>query len=249
MTQLLPDADAARGPRYLHTGGEWRTALEMVEARRSRRLFASWPHGDGHPVMVLPGFLAGPASTRFLRQFLRRQGYCAHDWGKGFNRGLHSHLAAALEETLAALFESHERKVSLIGWSAGGIFARELARKQPEMVRNVISMGSPIRGNIKASRAWRTYTILNRGEHLRDLLGEEARLERSQPLPVPTTAIYSRSDGIVAWECCTSLTGPQTENVEVVSTHLGFGHNVEALHVIADRLAQPEGSWEPYTHP
>jgi hypothetical protein len=112
--------------------------------------------------------------------------------------------------------------VSIIGWSAGGIYAREIARVVPQHVRMVITLGSPFRGSHRASHAWRAYALLK------------------------TTCIFSKKDGVVASECCTSLPAPLTENVEVNSTHFGFRHNLETLGVIADRLAQPENRWRPY---
>jgi pimeloyl-ACP methyl ester carboxylesterase len=152
--------------------------------------------------LVLPGFLAGAPSTQFLRQVLRRLGYRAYDWRLGYNLGVRPAMIKRLPATVNDIrSRNDDRKVSLIGWSAGGIFARELARLQPDDIRLVITLGSPI---------------------------------------------YSKSDGIVAWQCCLSRPAAETENVEVRSSHLGYGHNVKALRVIADRLAQPEGQWRPY---
>jgi hypothetical protein len=136
--------------------------------------------------------------------------------------------------------------VSLIGWSAGGIYARELARTFPDDVRLVITLGSPFRGNHRATTAWRVWRLMNRGTEATQAVSEAAQLRRAEPLSVPTTCIYSKTDGIVAWQCCTSLPAPQTENIEVDSTHLGYGHNLETLSVIADRLAQSEDSWRPF---
>jgi hypothetical protein len=113
-------------------------------------------------------------------------------------------------------------------------------------VRFVITLGSPFRGNHRATTAWRVWRLMNRGTEATQAVTEAAQLRRAQPLSVPTTCIYSKTDGIVAWQCCTSLPAPQTENVEVDSTHLGYGHNLETLSVIADRLAQSEDSWRPF---
>jgi pimeloyl-ACP methyl ester carboxylesterase len=135
--------------------------------------------------------------------------------------------------------------VSLVGWSAGGIYARELARALPGHTRSVITLGSPFRGHPASTRAWTMYRIMNR-RHLARMFTEEALAQRASPLSVPTTCIYSRTDGIVAWECCMSEPAPQTENIEVHATHFGYGHEYETLRVIADRLAQPEGRWMPY---
>lgn len=241
-----PDADRAKRPLARHTGMEWMTAVEMVRAQRGRDQLRNLPKGDGHPVLVLPGFLAGRASTKYLRDFLRSLGYYTHDWNLGTNLGVNPEVEEKLRSRVQNLFEQHDQKISLIGWSAGGIYSREVAREYPELIRNVITLGSPIRGNVQASRAWRLYRAVNRGEHLKSLMTEEAKFGRAEPLEVPTTCIYSRTDGIVSWECCTSLPAETTENIEVSGTHLGYGHNMQVLRIIADRLAVPEGDWIPY---
>jgi hypothetical protein len=243
----VPDAANATAPGHLLRALEWRAGLEYVAARRGLRRVAGWPRGDGHPVLVIPGFLAGPLSTDLLRDVLRRLGYRVYDWGLGYNVGYRSSMKEALPERLRHIRERADgRRVSIIGWSAGGIYARELARAFPDEVRSVITLGSPFRGNHEASTAWRVWRLLNRGTDATGALAEAARIRREQPLTIPTTCIYSKTDGIVAWQCCTSLPAPRTENIEVHSSHLGYGHNLETLSVIADRLAQPEGCWRPF---
>ncbi len=242
----VPDADSARPPATRLRLAEWpRTSREYSAALLSGDLVDRWPHGDGHPVLVLPGFLAGENSTRYLRRVLQRLGYAAYDWELGRNYGLRRDMEQTFEQTLQRLAAEHGRRVSLIGWSAGGILAREIARRSPGQTRMVITLGSPFRGNHKATHAWRLYSMVNRGPELEEAMSEASRRAREEPLTVPTTCLYSRRDGIVAWECCTSLPAPMTENVEVNSSHLGYGHNLETLYVIADRLAQPEGRWTP----
>ena len=243
----VPDAAKARAPGHLLRALEWRTGLEYVAARRGLRHIADWPRGDGHPVLVIPGFLAGPLSTDLLRDVLRRLGYRVYDWGLGYNVGYRASMKETLPERLRHIRErAGGRRVSIIGWSAGGIYARELARAFPDDVRSVITLGSPFRGNHRASTAWRVWRLLNRGTDATGSVAEAARIRREQPLTTPTTCIYSKTDGIVAWQCCTSLPAPRTENVEVHSSHLGYGHNLETLSVIADRLAQPEDGWRPF---
>jgi hypothetical protein len=241
----VPDAASAMRPSRVLWRRERRMVLEFAVARMSGGLIDRWPRGDGHPVLVIPGFLAGPESTVYLRRFLRRLGYFAHDWRQGRNLGMRPGLDELLHARMQELHWRHGRAVSLIGWSAGGIYAREIAREMPDATRMVITLGSPFRGNHKATRAWRLYHRLNRHDLTTELMTDAAKVAREEPLRVPTTCVYSRSDGIVAWECCTSLPAPTTENVEVHSTHLGYGHNLETLYVIADRLAQPEGTWRP----
>jgi len=245
-TPGLPDADRARPPATRLRLAEWpRTSREYSAALLSGDLVDRWPHGDGHPVLVLPGFLAGESSTRYLRRVLQRLGYAAYDWELGRNFRVRQGMEEAFDRTMRRLAEQHGRGVSLIGWSAGGIYAREIARRLPDQTRMVITLGAPFRGNHRATHAWRLYSLVNRGPLLEEAMSEAARRAREKPLTVPTTCVYSRNDGIVAWECCTSLPAPRTENVEVNSSHLGYGHNLETLYVIADRLAVPEGEWTP----
>lgn len=241
----VPDADHARAPGPHLWVREALTGLELAQSVASRRYLAGLPSGDGHPVLVLPGFLAGASSTNFLRSFLRTKGYRVYDWGQGRNMGVREGLRGRLAARLDHITDRTGVPMSIIGWSAGGIYAREIARENPDRVRSVITMGTPMRGNLRATSAWPAYTLLNRGRHAVDLTPEVLGT-RAEPLSVPTTCIYSKYDGIVAWELCTSLLSPTTENIEVRSTHLGFGHHRTTLGIVADRLAQPEGAWRPY---
>ena len=241
----LPDADHATAPGPHLLLREALTGVELAQSALSRGYLAGLPEGDGHPVLVLPGFLASARSTAFLRGFLRSKGYRVYDWGQGRNMGVRQGLRGRLSARLDHISERNDRTISIIGWSAGGIYAREIARDNPEVVRSVITMGTPMRGNPRATSAWPAYSMLNKGRNAVDL-DPAVLAARAEPLSVPTTCIYSRYDGIVAWELCTSLLAPQTENIEVTSTHLGFGHHRRTLGIVADRLAQPEGEWQPY---
>ncbi len=200
------------------------------------------PAGDGHPVMVLPGLAASDVSTVPLRTFLRDRGYAAYGWELGRNRGLRPGLNEQKLERLGELHRRHGRKVTLIGWSLGGIFAREIAKQAPDHVRQVITLGSPFKGSARATHAWWVYELL--AGHSVDEASLAAELHR--PPPVPTTAIFSRSDGVCAWQTCVEEQGTWTESVEVWASHCGLGHNPAALYVIADRLAQEEGNWAPF---
>ena len=200
------------------------------------------PAGDGHPVLVLPGLAASDVSTQGLRAFLSDRGYAAHGWQLGRNAGPRPGVEAALQRRLAELHERHGRKVSIIGWSLGGIFAREVARRAPQQVRSVITLGSPFAGEPRASNAWRVYEALSGLE----VDAHPWREAMKQPPPVPSTAIFSRSDGIVAWQGCLERQSPTTENIEVEGSHSGLGHHPAVLYAIADRLAQPEGAWRPF---
>jgi pimeloyl-ACP methyl ester carboxylesterase len=224
-------------------------ALLLLEMRALAELAAFYsmipllrlaPAGDGHPVLVLPGLAASDVSTRPLRAFLRDRGYRAHGWKLGRNLGPRPGVEAGMQARLAGLHERYGRKVSVIGWSLGGVYARELARRAPAQVRSVITLGSPFAGEPRASNAWQLYEFAS-GRSADDW---PHRARMKEPPPVPATAIYSRSDGIVAWRGCMEREGPASENIEVQGSHSGLGHNPAVLFAIADRLAQPEGQWQ-----
>jgi pimeloyl-ACP methyl ester carboxylesterase len=223
-----------------------------VDFQRSL-LLAPWlgavGDGDGHPVLVLPGFLADDLSTLPLRRFVRRLGYRACAWRLGRNIGPTPDVVAGLRASIDRLADVHERNVTLIGWSLGGVMARELARAQPDRVRQVISLGSPI-GMLdpEQSRASRRYERYRDLHHQQYRLGDRYRLDR-RPLPVPSTAIYTRTDGIVAWRTCPQVVDDHSENIEVTGGHIGLGHHPAALLAIGDRLARSEGAWRPFRPP
>ncbi|MGH8481424.1 MAG: esterase/lipase family protein [Nevskiaceae bacterium] len=217
---------------------EGRALAEYGALLLSWPLLGSLPRGDGHTVMVLPGFGASDLSTEPLRRALGRLGYDALGWGLGRNAGMRRSLKDALWARLEALHRERG-KVSLIGWSLGGVYAREMARSAPQRVRRVITLGSPINHHPRANNADRMYRWINGGDDRVDWEGFE---RRRVPPPVPCTAIYSKSDGIIAWRCSLEDPAPNTENVEVQGSHLGLGVNVQALRVIAERLARPDGA-------
>ncbi len=221
---------------------EWRAAFEYGATLAARPLLDRAPVGDGHPVLVLPGLIAGDATTRPLRRYLGRLGYAAHGWQQGLNLGPRDGVIERCLARLRALRRTHRRTVSLIGWSLGGIYARELAKLAPEDVRLVITLGTPFTGHPKATRAWRLYEVLAGHRIGAPEIHEPLR----RPPPVPTTSIFSRSDGVVSWQCSVEHAGARSESIEVQASHLGIGFNPLTFYAVADRLAQPEGAWQPF---
>jgi pimeloyl-ACP methyl ester carboxylesterase len=207
-------------------------------------LFATQPRGDGHPVVVFPGLAASDMSTAPLRQFLNRQGYDAHAWEQGRNLGPGRGVLEACFNKVHHLAKSTGRKVTLIGWSLGGIYARETAKVLGDDVRAVITLGTPFAGSPKSTNAWQIYEMVS-GE---DSHERHQAMKLDRPPGCPTTSIYSRTDGIVAWQCSIQkpVAGHQTENIEVEASHVGLGVNPAVLYALADRLAQPEGAWAPF---
>ena len=225
--------------------------LQLLELRAPCELAAGisalpWlrlaPRGDGHTVLVLPGLIASDVSTRLLRDFLARRGYDVHGWGLGRNCGPREGVEEAMLATLDKLHAHSGRKVSLIGQSRGGAYARMWTAPRPGAVRRVITLGSPVRGHPRASNAWRVYEFAS-GKSAFDARRWQKVMQTPQ---VPTTAIYSRSDGVVAWQNSVERSGPHSESIEVVSSHAGMAVHPAVLYAVAERLAQPEGRWKPF---
>ncbi len=230
----------------------WLLALELRAFWEFGALLPSWPllarapKGDGHAVMVFPGLSANDASTVPLRHYLQSLNYKPWGWEQGFNFGPRAGVLDEAKNSLIRTFESSGRKVSLIGWSLGGVYARELAKELPDMVRGVITLGTPFAGSHKATNAWRIYELTSG----RKIEREAESYDLPGAPPVPTTSIYSRTDGVVAWQASIQApdkTRPHTENIEVLASHIGLGVNPSAWWAVADRLAQPEGKWTPFS--
>ncbi len=204
-------------------------------------LTALAPRGDGQPVLVLPGLTTSDRATIALRRFLRSKGFSAYGWEQGLNFGPLPGVEAGLIARIEELHEKYDQKVSLVGWSLGGIYARQLAKMMPKKVRQVITLGSPFRGDPRATNAWRVYQMAS-GQSVDK--GEKHMGGAIHKAPsVPTTAIYSKTDGICAWQNCIEEETDLTENIEVKASHCGLGHHPAAVYAIADRLSQAEGEW------
>ena len=216
--------------------GEFGASLALLPTLRTA------PRGDGHPVLVLPGLIASDASTKPLRAYLEDRGYEVHGWGLGRNLGLRPGLERKMKARLREIHRQSGRKVSLVGWSLGGVYAREIASAVPDAVRSVITLGSPIHGDPRSTNAWRVYELAS-GQSIDD---PQLRRRGATIPPVPTTSIYSRTDGIVAWQSSTQPPSARTESIEVIGSHCGLGVNASVLYAVADRLAQPEDRWQPF---
>lgn len=206
-------------------------------------LLATAPKGDGHHVVVIPPFGAGDTFTTVLRTFLRRLGYQVHKWHRPEVLGMHR-LATVAIPRISDLRRSSEGRISVIGHSLGGIYAREIARSAPDDIRDVISIGSPFSGDMKSNYVWPMYEVAT-GTRI-DSIPTRFLEQMSEPPGVPATAIFSKSDGVAHWSCCVERDGPTTENIEVIGSHIGLLHNPAVFYVIANRLAQPEGEWQPF---
>jgi len=216
---------------------EARCVMEGLRLARHWRDFDDLPRGHGQPVMVIPGFGLGDGATMPLRTILRRCGYASYGWKQGRNLGMRSEIKANLAASVAALHQRHSLKVTLIGWSLGGVFARETARHCAGHVERVITLGSPISGHPSANNVESLYNLVTRQKPSNTSL--EGFRKRMSPPPVQCSAFYSRSDGVVAWECSQEQESDHTENVEVVSSHFGMVLNPDVIREILRTLAEP----------
>jgi pimeloyl-ACP methyl ester carboxylesterase len=241
------DASAAGGLRPPGLGlllAEVRGIFEFNTSLLLSPLLMRAPKGDGHPVLTLPGFLASDLSMAPMRRYLKELGYDSYAWKMGRNIGGVNRMRAALRDRLAEIHSSTGRKVSVVGWSLGGVYARDLALQAPEMVRSVVTLGSPFANDVRATNATRLYEALS-GEPVEQ--NSELREAIAGDLPVPATSIYSRTDGIVNWHTCLLRPSDTAENIEVhLASHVGLGVNAAALWAVADRLAQAEGQFRQF---
>jgi Alpha/beta hydrolase family len=257
----IPPIDMPKPYTELHDVAPPHLALMALEMRAFWEFGAvvpTWPalqkapradaKAHGSSVIVFPGLSAGDLSTMPLRKYLDSLGYATEGWNQGLNLGPRPGVLEAARQQITDTFNQSGSKVSLIGWSLGGVYARELAKMLPEMVHCVITLGTPFAGSPKSTNAWRVYEFAS---------GRKTEIERTNfDLPtaptVPTTSIYSKTDGVVAWQGSIQAPcniNPHTENIEVFASHVGMGLNPSAWWAVADRLSQKHASWKPFVAP
>jgi pimeloyl-ACP methyl ester carboxylesterase len=238
--QGYPDELAALAGQAIHPPEKRESLRELQGLFAIAGLPFQWrslranTRGNGQPVIVLPGFGMDRGSTWMMRVFLGRLGYDVHDWGLGRNHGNVWTLVPQIVERVEQLVMRLGSPVVLIGWSLGGFLAREAARDLPQQVTHVITMGSPVVGGPKYTLAAESYQ--QKGYDV-DAIEAEVAARSTIPLQVPVTAIYSKRDGVVAWQACIDHVHPQTHHVEVTSTHMGLGFSAEVYRHIAQRLS------------
>ncbi|MDJ0922376.1 MAG: alpha/beta hydrolase [Henriciella sp.] len=237
---------ASKPPSLFWTMTEGRAIFELASFRLLRNSLKNLPKGDGHPVLVLPGFMASDFSTRPMRRLLDDLGYQTFGWGLGRNVRFNKKRESEMSDLIEGIFKRSAEKISIVGWSLGGVFARELAKQHPNKVRFVISLGSPISNDRRHSAPSALFERINGKETAPEAEGRYANLDKAPP--VPTTSILTKTDGIVSWRGSVQSEqhGALTENIVVPASHVGLGVNPLAMVAIADRLAQPHDDWAPF---
>lgn len=223
----------------------WRAALELLSLQFSR--FTAPKTGDGHPVIIFPGFATDSSTVAPLRDHCEALGYAAFDWGRGCNVGASGDMdawLAGLADDIGARLDRHAQKATLIGWSLGGVYARELGKLLAPRLRQVITIGTPFNASADHTNVgWLLGLMGGAAPRYTEALSERLRT----PPPLPTTSIYSRSDGVVAWQTCRhSAESAWVQDIEIDGSHSGMAWNPAVLRVVADRLAQHPATWQPY---
>jgi pimeloyl-ACP methyl ester carboxylesterase len=240
----------ARPPHPLLALMEVRAAPELGAFAATAPMMAAMlprARAERH-VLVLPGFMAGDASTKPLRLLLSNLGYDTQGWGLGTNVGPTAEIVDGLIDLIAHL-DRKKGPIDLVGWSLGGLFAREMARLDPSTIRQVITLGSPFQTTGPEQSNARVAFAALRRRHSDDFPVPRTPSWAREPLAVPTTSIYTRTDGVVSWHQCLNRDLPRTENIEVYGSHCGLGHNPAAVFAIADRLSQNHDQWQPFRAP
>lgn len=228
--------------QFLHLTEGLRALIEFIICFFFRLFYKFKNNGDGHPVLVIPGFMGSGLSTKVLREFIDKHGYVAYDWGLDRNLANFDDLEF-LAMKIDNLFNKHQKKVTLIGWSLGGVYARQLAKDQPEKIRQVITMGSPFNGVTEPNNARWLYEWVKKREGTEEI-GDDVLADLPNPAPVPTTAIYSKMDGIIPWQVCMEREEDRThQNIKIIGSHLGFGWNPRAMKIVVDRLQYDASNW------
>ena len=254
MVEIL-DVDQHRSspPSLLNTLTELpRLLVELSVLFATMPSLTMLPKGDQHRVLVLPGFMAGDESTFLLRAYLRHMGYQPETWNLGRNNGRPELLQVGLMQRLDELMSQDPSRISIIGQSLGGVFGREVGRLHPDKIRQVITLGSPF-GAQNSESSMKMVTALF--EKMSGLSVEEMRefIDAMDPTvspPIPVTAIYSKGDGVVHWTVCREAEeDDHTQNIRVCGSHCGMAMNSMTYYIIANRLAQKDGHWVPFTSP
>lgn len=238
MSTALPATGEGSAPSWLLLGAEpLRAIYELASVPFMNRSLL--PLGNGHPVVLFPGLASDARALGPLKNLCDHLGYATHDWGRGFNTGPEGHIEdwiSTLSAEVDSLADAQE-SFSLIGWSLGGIYAREVAKiLGARRIRRVITIGTPFSGGVKQTNVAWVYRLLNGHPASMD---DALQQRLATPPKVPTTSIYSRSDGIVSWHACVQRGDhPGIENIEVSGSHCGLGWNTEVLSIVADRLAR-----------
>ncbi len=237
MAETIPMPTGLKPPSRLAQLSEFALPLDLARFGLQWPRIATAPRGDGRPIYLIPGYGGSERSLRPLEGFLRRLGYDVTDWSLGRNQGAVDRDIQLFAELAEARYaENGATPFTLIGWSLGGVIARETARLFPHLVREVITMGTPVIGGPKYTAVGQRYA---RTAQIRlDEFEKEVHARNCMGIEQPLTVIYSNRDGIVGPDIARDIYNDQARNIRVDGGHLALGFNPKVWRIIADTLAE-----------
>ncbi|MEA3389624.1 alpha/beta fold hydrolase [Sphingobium sp. CCH11-B1] len=231
--RLAPGPRAATLPPVQQLLGNLSMPFDLARTRAQADDLATQMRGDGRPVLLIPGLMASEQRMGWLRHILSAGGYRAHDWGMGRNFGPRPDSLTRIDARLDAIRQERDEPVTLVGWSLGGLYAREYAKFAPHKVAGVVTLGTPFSGDPRANHAWRLYQLVSGFPVDRPPFP----CTREEKPPVPTVALWSRRDGVILPECARGRAGERDKAIEVDCTHMGFAAAPEGIAAVGRALA------------
>lgn len=224
---------AAARPSLQHLLGNAALPRDLARTRAQAATLAGSIQGDGRQLLLIPGLLASEQRMEHMRTILIAAGYDVHGWGMGRNFGPRPDSLERIDSRVEEIRREKGGKVTLIGWSLGGLFAREYAKRAQDKVAGVITMGTPFSGDPRANHAWRLYQLVSGFPVDRPPFV----CEREAKPPVPTIALWSQRDGVILPECARGRAGERDRAIEVDCTHMGFAASPEGIAAVGKALA------------
>lgn len=207
--------------------------IDSARTRSQAGSLARHMRGDGRHILLIPGLLASESRMEAMRAILNAAGYDAHGWGMGRNLGPRSDSLERIDRRVDQIRRESGGKVTLVGWSLGGLFAREYAKHAAGKVGGIVTMGTPFSGDPRANHAWRLYQLVS-GFPVDQ---PPFACRREEKPPVRTIALWSRRDGVILPECARGRNGERDQAIEVDCTHMGFAASPEGILAVGQALA------------
>ncbi len=230
--RFAPGQRAAQLPPLNQLLGNLSVPFDLSRTRAQAALLAGQMQGDGRSVLLIPGLMASEQRMGCLRDILNAAGYAAHDWGMGRNFGPKPDSLDKIDRRVDAIRKETGAPVTLVGWSLGGLYAREYAKFASHKVGGVVTMGTPFSGDPRANHAWRLYQLVSGFPVDRPPFP----CTREAKPPVPTVALWSRRDGVILPECAKGRAGERDKAIEVDCTHMGFAAAPEGIAAVGQAL-------------
>ena len=233
----MNQSDIKRPSLKLYFTEPFRAIKDRQRGSKYLKRINAKPTKNGQPVLVIPGFMASGASTKSIRYLVENLGYEPYDWACGRNYG-EVEKVQQVSNLIDQIYAKKQQKITLIGWSLGGVFARVLAKEHPTKIDQVITLASPFASLTAPNNASWLFSLITGGKKVKDA-AQQWLDDLAEPPTIPTTAVYTKQDGIVPWAACMNpITNKEHRNIEVNGAHIGLGYNPEVFQIIEKALSQ-----------